>query len=155
MKKILIDLDVLTVGSWHKKDTRKEIALEFIKKVEKDEFYIITPLILLELLFEWKNISLREKIKEFYLEYSEELLTERKIYASFDKISNITAIIEEIINIGIKDEDALLVIISSIFDINYLVTFNRKHLKNNKDKINEVLKKNGLKKIEIVEPNEI
>ena len=59
------------------------------------------------------------------------------------------------IKINIKPEDAFLVLITSIFDINYLITFNRKHLKNNENKINEVLKRNGLKIIKIVEPNEI
>ena len=153
MKRILIDLDVLTIALW--KGDNKKIAVEFLSKVKNEEFYIITPFTLLELLLEWKNTALRDKIKEFYLEYSEDILTERKVYASFDKISNIFGVAEEIMNIGVKDEDALLVIICSIFDIDYLVTFNRRHLKNNKEKINEVLKKNGLKTIKIVEPNEI
>ena len=151
MKRILIDLDVLTIALW--KGDNKKIAVEFLSKVKNEEFYIITPFTLLELLLEWKNTALRDKIKEFYLEYSEDILTERKVYASFDKISNIFGVAEEIMNIGVKDEDALLVIICSIFDIDYLVTFNRRHLKNNKEKINEVLKKNGLKPIKIAIPD--
>ena len=54
-----------------------------------------------------------------------------------------------------KKEDSVLVFVASLFNIDYLITFNRKHLKNNRDKINEVLKKNGLRTIKIVEPNEI
>ena len=33
---------------------------------------------------------------------------------------------------GVKSEDAFLVLVSSIFGLDYLVTFNRKHLKNKK-----------------------
>lgn len=55
----------------------------------------------------------------------------------------------------IKDEDIILIIITSIFDLDYLVTFNRKHLKNNEVRINDVLQKHKIRKIKIVLPNEV
>ena len=56
---------------------------------------------------------------------------------------------------GVKEEDVVLVVISSIFDIDYLVTFNRKHLKSKEKEINEVLRKNGIKCIKIILPSEL
>ena len=56
---------------------------------------------------------------------------------------------------GVKEEDAFIVLIASIFDLDNLITFNRKHLRNKKKEINEVLKRNGLKTIEISGPEEV
>jgi len=64
-------------------------------------------------------------------------------------------ILNELKKKNIKEEDALLVLITSIFDIDYLITFNRKHLRGKCDIINEVLKENGLRIIEVVSPEEI
>ena len=64
-------------------------------------------------------------------------------------------IINELRENGIKDEDSLLVLVTSIFNVDYLVTFNRVHLKNKKDIINQVLNKNGLKQIKIIGPEEV
>ena len=63
-------------------------------------------------------------------------------------------IIKELISQGVKDEDALLILAASIFEADYLVTFNRIHLKNKKEAINEVLNKNGIKTIKIIGPEE-
>ena len=61
----------------------------------------------------------------------------------------------ELVGKGVKEEDAILVIVSSIFDVEYLVTFNRKHLKSKENAINQVLGKNGLKTIKVSEPSEL
>jgi len=61
----------------------------------------------------------------------------------------------DLLSYNIKEEDIVLIIFASIFSLDYLVTFNRKHLKNNQKEINEVLKKNGLEAIKIVLPDEI
>ena len=55
----------------------------------------------------------------------------------------------------VKEEDTILVIFTSIFNLDYLVTFNRKHLRNKEQIVNEVLKKHGIKPIKIVLPSEI
>ena len=57
--------------------------------------------------------------------------------------------------IGIKDEDAFLVPVASSENLNYLITFNRKHLRNKVNEINCVLKKYELNKINILLPDEI
>ena len=45
-KKILIDLDVLTVAFWDK----KEEAIEFLERAKKGEFVIYTPFAVLDTL---------------------------------------------------------------------------------------------------------
>ena len=57
--------------------------------------------------------------------------------------------------IDIKDEDGLLIFVASLFKLDYLVTFNRKHLRNRNTKINEILKECGLNEIDIIGPDEI
>lgn len=52
-------------------------------------------------------------------------------------------------------EDSLLVFLSSIFRLDYLVTFNRKHLSSKKGKINKILRECNLHEIKIVEPSEV
>ena len=44
----------------------------------------------------------------------------------------------ELVDIGVKEEDVILVIASSIFEVDYLVTFNRKHLKSKEREINNI-----------------
>ncbi|MEK6907121.1 MAG: hypothetical protein AABW45_01195 [Nanoarchaeota archaeon] len=154
MHKILIDLDVLTVAFW--KGDKKELALKFLSRVKNEEFILVTPFSLVNLILEWNDKLLAEKIKDFYFEYSNHILSNVEIL----KLTNRKGIGEEkIVNelesLGVKKEDSVLVFVASLFNIDYLITFNRKHLKNNRDKINEVLKKNGLRTIKIVEPNEI
>ena len=154
MYKILIDLDVLTVAFW--KGNKKEIAQKLLSRVKNREFIVITPyFLLLNLLKKWTYLDLKDKIQDFYLKNSE-MLTNIEIDSKIKSLGiDDIRILKELIKINIKSEDAFLVLITSIFDINYLITFNRKHLKNNENKINEVLKRNGLKIIKIVEPNEI
>ena len=154
MKKILIDLDVVTVAFW--KGNKKDLAIKFLDGVKNEEFIIITPFSLINLILEWYDKSLANKMKDFYFEYSDHILSNIEILKLINrKSANEEKIIYELEGLGIKKEDSVLVFVASLFNVDYLVTFNRKHLKNNKNKINEVLKKNGLKKIEIVEPNEI
>ena len=54
---------------------------------------------------------------------------------------------------GVKEEDALLVVISAIFELDAIVTYNRKHLHINKDRINEILRRHGLNEISILLPS--
>ena len=62
---------------------------------------------------------------------------------------------KKLLSKGVKEEDAVLVIIASIFEIDHLVTYNRKHLRNKEIEINDVLSQNGLKTIKIRLPDEI
>ncbi|MEK6887862.1 MAG: hypothetical protein AABX14_02840 [Candidatus Aenigmatarchaeota archaeon] len=151
-KKILIDLDVLTVALW---DSKKE-AIEFLARVKKGEFDVYTPHTLLDLLANWKHDKLKNEIKEFYRLYTKENLTSQKILEGFEKFKvEKHSIVDSLVKVGVKREDATLAIIVSIFDIDLLVTYNRKHLKNKIKEINEVLSKNGLKEINISLPDEV
>lgn len=93
MKKILIDLDVVTVAFWN----RHKEALEFLARLKSGEFELET---------------------------------------------------------GVKEEDAVLVVVTSLFSLGYLVTYNRKHLRDKVGVINRVLSKNGFREIKISSPSE-
>ena len=47
-RKIIVDLDVVTVGEWDK-GTHGNISRKFMVSVTKKAFYLITPTLLLEL----------------------------------------------------------------------------------------------------------
>ncbi len=153
-KKILIDLDVVTIALWGKPDEREKTAKKFIQRVEKNEFEVIIPFLLIELVLQWKHKILKEKIKEFYIQNSI-VLSDTQINKNFEKISHVELIIHKLFSHNIKEEDIILAMITSIFCLDYLVTFNRKHLKNKEAIINQILSKYNLRTIKIVLPNEI
>ena len=64
-KKIIIDLDVTTVAKWDK-GRNGDLGRNFIMKVEKGEFEMHTPYIILDLISEWKHAALVKEIKGFY-----------------------------------------------------------------------------------------
>ena len=72
-----------------------------------------------------------------------------------DKNINEIILVEVIKKEGVKEEDVLLVIVTTLMDLDFLVTLNRKHLKNKEEDINAILSKHGLKKIKIISPEEI
>lgn len=61
----------------------------------------------------------------------------------------------DMIGKGVKEEDIVLVVIASVFDIDFLVTYNKKHLKDKQQEINGVLKKYDLRTIRIVSPEKL
>ena len=123
IKRIIIDLDVVTVALWNKKGEQFKIANKFIKRVEGKEFCLINPFFLIETVLKWKYEELKENIKEFYLNYTDRLLSDKDISQQVERKNlDPNVIIPEIIKIGIKDEDALLVFVSSLFELDYLVT---------------------------------
>lgn len=154
--KILIDLDVVTVSIWDNKGENVKLALSFIGRVKNKEFHVATPFYLLEHLTKWKHIRLREQIEDFYIKNSDNLITNEDIETRIDemKIDDVK-ILSELQSHDVKEEDAFIVLIASIFDVDCLVTFNRKHLRGKKKEISEVLKKNGLKTIKISGPEEV
>ena len=150
-KKVVVDLDVTTLAFWDKKDEAK-----LIEKIKGGKFYMVTPYIILEHLSKWSHKKLAEEISNFYKTYSHQIVTLQNILDKTEEIHiEYRKILMELVGIGVKEEDVVLVIISSIFDVDYLITFNRKHLKNNEKEINNVLKKNGLKTIKIALPSEL
>lgn len=152
VKKIIIDLDVVTVAEW---DSHKS-SINFIDRIKKGEFYVITPYILLEHLSNWKYKKLALRIEHFYNLYSKEIISAKNVLEKLTGINiNREELTNELLSIGVKEEDTVLVIVASIFEVDYLITHNRKHLKSKEKEINEVLSKNGLKTINIMLPDEI
>ncbi|MBI2654758.1 hypothetical protein HYX02_08205 [Candidatus Woesearchaeota archaeon] len=155
-KKIIVDLDAVTVSIWDKKGENSQLATEFIGRIKNKEFYVITPFFLLELVPKWRYSQLKDYIEEFYLKFTDTMLSNEDLDEKIDSINiDDRKVILELISNGIKSEDSLLVLVASIFDADYLITFNRVHLKNKKEAINEVLKKNGLSSIKIAGPEEV
>ena len=155
-KKVLVDLDVITVNLWDNKGENKRIAEEFIKKVGKKAFLIITPFSLLETVAKWKYDELKDEIEEFYIKNSYQILSNKDVDEEVKslKIDDIK-ILKNLEKNGVKGEDALLILIASIFKIDYLVTFNRKHLRNKETEINKILVEEGLGTIKIIGPENI
>ena len=154
--KVIVDLDVVTISIWDKKGQQVEIANNFIKRVKSREFNIITPFFLLELVSKWKYSQLKDYIEEFYLKFTDRMLSNEDLDEKIDSMNiDDEKIITELKSRQIKGEDSLLILVASIFDADYLITFNRVHLKNKKEPINEVLNKNGLKSIRIAGPEEV
>ena len=154
--KIIIDLDVVTVSVWDKKGENVRLAVKLIDRVKQKEFEVITPFYLLEHLIKWKHVTLKEKIEDFYLKNSNILLTNEDVDYRIDSLGiDDEKILLELQSNNVKEEDAFIALITSIFKLDYLVTFNRRHLKNKKNQINEVLKKHELAAIKIVGPEEV
>ncbi|MBI4168026.1 MAG: hypothetical protein HY515_03655 [Candidatus Aenigmarchaeota archaeon] len=155
-KRILIDLDVITIAKWLKADERKKEALLFLERVRKGEFDVYTPYTLIELLSRWKHTKLVEDILGFYSVYSKNIINANLVLELARKARiNLPELTKNLVAAGVKEEDAILVLISSLFDLDFLVTMNRKHLKNMAEKINRLMIKNKLRPIRIVFPNEI
>ena len=155
-KKILVDLDIITVNLWDSKGKNKKIADEFIRKIKEKKVFMVTPFSLLETVSKWKYIELKDDIEEFYIKNSYKLLSNKDVDKKIESMGiDDIKILKNLERSGIKGEDALLVLIVSIFRIDYLVTFNRKHLRNKEDVINKILKEEGLGIIKIIGPETI
>lgn len=155
-EKIIIDLDIVTVSIWDKKGENPKLAEKFIDRVKNKKFYVLTPFFLLELVSKWKYSQLKDYIEDFYIKFTDKMLSNEDLDEKIDSMSiDDKKILNELKNNGVKGEDSLLVLVASIFGADYLITFNRVHLKNKKKIINEVLIKNGLRSIKIAGPEEV
>ncbi len=154
--KIVIDLDVVTVGIWKKADKRRAEAIKFMKRIKNKQFEVVMLSSTLNLVEKWNNIELSTSIKDFYYENTNHFLEDSEIFNFLRKYKvGASAIIDEFLKKGIKQEDIMLILACSAVKADYLITFNRRHLKNNADVINAILSKNKLHKIKVVYPNEI
>jgi len=150
--KILVDLDVVTIALWNKD---KE-AVEFIENVKKGKFEIYTPHVILDLVSKWRYEKLKTAIKHFYELYSKEILTPQRLLEKFESRGvDSDKVVGSLVQIGVKIDDAALVLVASVFDVDVLITYNRKHFRSKSKEINEVLEKYGLRKISILLPTEI
>ena len=155
-KRILIDLDVVTVALWDKRDERRNVALNFIERINNKEFEVITLSSTLNLVDKWRHLTLGNSIKQFYIENTSHFIDEIEIleYLQRHKISS-NQIIDEILSYNIKREDVMLILACISTKVKFLVTLNRKHLKGKVKEINKVINNYKLPDINIVYPNEI
>lgn len=154
-KKIIVDLDIITVAKWDK-SVEGTVARRFTNRIKKGEFHVSTPYVIFDLINEWKHTSLVKNIKEFYELYSSDIISVENLEEKIIQSNlNRKALVSDLKSFVIKEEDVILAIICSLFNLDFLVTFNRKHLKNKEAEINEVLHRYKLKKICIALPNEI
>ena len=153
-RKIIIDLDVVTVGKWDK-GNYGSISRKFMIKVSKGAFYLITPTLLLELVKKWRHEKLKAQIEEFYSKNSNETIERLQIIKDvISKGIDFEEIFGKFIGIGIKEEDITLIFASSLRDA-ALITFNKIHLKNKEEEINGILSKYSLRAIKIISPEQI
>ncbi len=154
-KKVLVDIDVVTVAKWDK-GKNADSGRSLISRIEKGEFHMITPYIVLDLVNKWKNEPLKKQITEFYEIYSSEILALKEIVdRAGNENKDYDGMINGLVEIGVKEEDAVLVFVSSIYKSDFLVTYNRIHLRNKEKEINLLLKKNKMKVIRIAVPNDV
>ena len=149
-------MDVVTVAFWDNKGKNVELARKFITRIENEEFYLGTPFLIIEIVLKWKHETLKRNIEEFYVRNSNKLLTDTEIKEKCIEINvDYEYTLNKLENVGIKMEDAALVLVASLFSFDYLVTFNRIHLKNKKERANKILKESNLPTIDIVGPEEL
>ena len=79
-KKIIIDLDVVTIGIWKKADERRVESLKFIKRVENKEFEVVMLSSTLNLVEKWNNIGLSTSIKDFYYTNTSHFIDDAEIF---------------------------------------------------------------------------
>ena len=153
-KKIIVDLDVVTVGKWDK-GKYGDSSRKFMNGIANKEFYLTTPTLLLELVRKWKHENLKIHIEEFYLKNSDELIERIQIIEEITaKGIDFEEIFNRFVEIEIKEEDITLILVSSLKDCS-LVTFNKIHLKNKEEEINEILSGYSLRTIKIISPEQI
>ena len=153
-RKVIIDLDVITIGTWDRSENA-DYSRKFMSKVENQEFYVITPTSLLELVRKWEHQNLKIHIEEFYIKNSNETVERVQIIKEIlSKGIDFEKIFQKFIKLGIKEEDITLILVSSLRSA-LLITFNGTHLKNKEEEINGVLFEYSLKTIEIISPKQI
>ena len=152
--KILIDIDVIAVAIHYINDKDYSIAKIFIDRTKAGEFEVYSTQTLLELVKKWKEKNTMQKILDFYKRYSYTIPTFEIMNKSKESGIFFENIVKKLSNKGVKEEDAALTVIASLFGL-ILVTLNRKHLRNKQIEINNTLRDCGMNEIKILLPNEI
>ncbi len=164
MKKIIVDLDVVTVANYPRNESaadygRKEYAKRFLDYVadgvRDGKFWLVSLRSFDALLALWKYREIVIKILDFYHSNSSELVDTTEIVAEFiEKGIDYDEVIKSFTDKGIKGEDVLIILVASIRHAT-IVTFNRKDLRNRQEEIRRLLAANGLDSVEITEPSEL
>ena len=149
----MIDLDVMLAAYGNPdKPEKKEKALHLLREVEIGVHELHTSYTLMDIVSAWNIEFFRTKVHEFYVKHSKEIITarslEEKLSASGKEVK---ALLKKFVSIGVKEEDAVLAVIASVFEVG-LKTFNKTHLLNKLGSINKILREEGLNEISISEP---
>ena len=161
MKKIIVDLDVVTVANYSRKSLandyeRIKYAQRFLnyvsRGVKSGEFWLIALKNFDALLALWKYKEIVIKILDFYHSNSSEFVdTAELITGLVEKGIDYDALMKSFTDRGVKGEDVLIVLVASLKRA-AIITFNKKDLRNRREEINKLLLENGLNGIEIKEP---
>lgn len=148
LTKLYLDTSVPSAFYDGGKQERKELTQEFWKKLEKYEVYIST--LVIDELNQVKDKILREKLLRLVKRY-EKLKSNKKSENLADEYIKEGIISEKFRN------DAVHIAIAVVNNINFLISWNFKHLVNIKTRqmVNLVNLKKGFKTIEIIAPPEI
>lgn len=159
MRKILVDLDVVTVGTWDKGENG-DMARRLMSRIVEKEFFMATPFLLLERISKWGNLKVSGPMKEFYVKNSGLLLTDEDIRARIREVGeeikgfNEAKLLKELRRKGVGNQDAFLVLIAAVFGID-LVTFNRKTLRSKEKVVSEVMSGYGIKAPKLLGPEQL
>ncbi len=163
MKKIIVDLDVVTVAHYprlgHEFDyNRKQAALAFLesiaKAVKSGKVNVVTPKNFYALLGEWQYKELVLKILDFYNSVTSEFVETAELIAELvEKDVDYESVMASLVDRGVKGEDALIIALASLKRA-VIVTYNKKDLRGKLAVINKVLSENALLEVEIKEPSE-
>lgn len=150
--RVLIDLNVVTIGSWEKPDLRRTAAEEFMRLAGEQRFYVVTPYALLERVGKWHHKELVGLIKGFYAKVTDEYVEKVEVFEEL--FENFEVIYDALVKVGVKGEDAFLVMVCAVKKAS-LVTFDMKHLKNKGAEISKVLAEHRRANVEILLPEEV
>lgn len=159
MPRVIVDLDVVTVAKWHeKRDPRLASSQKFIKSVERGEFSLMVPDIFFEILKVWEHGELVGRIRNWYETNAKFVIPTGKAImrvASKINLSEETLIERFALEVDMKKEDAFLVLLGTGCNAEYIVTWNKAHLRNKREKIEQIGRKLGLRVPKIIFPTEI
>lgn len=148
----MIDLNVMLAAYGKTLYEKKTRAVNLVRNVKKDKHELFTPFTLMDIAGGWDIKYFRTKVHRFYANYSKEIITAKKLDEKLLALNKeVKVLLKKLAYIGVKEEDGLLVIVSSVFNLE-LKTFNRVHLLNKITAINKLLKEEGLNETVISEP---
>lgn len=159
MPKVIVDLDVVPIAKWYEKgNPRQAGSQKFIKRVERGEFSLLAPDTFLEIIRSWEYGELMKRVRSWYTTNAKSIISSEealKKIAKKTKLSEETLIEKFASEANMKREDAFLVLIATGSNTDYIVTWNKAHLRNKREKIEEIGTKLGLKVPKIIFPTEI
>ena len=159
MRKILVDLDVVTVGTWDKGENG-DMARRLMSRIVEKEFFMVSPFLLLERISKWGNLKVSGPMKEFYVKNSDLLLTDEDVSARISEVGeeikgfNEAKLLKDLRRKGVGNQDAFLVLIAAVFGLD-LVTFNMKTLRSKEKVVSEVMSSYGIKAPKLLGPEQL